>query len=265
MSVRPDRASTLTRRGGLAVLAAVAALLLGAAPASAAPGDASATGVKLALSLLGSKAASAGPFAAADANGPTTNTFVSVELPEVLKTGAVNTSASRDDKTGGVYAKASTADVKLDLLKSVTGGISLALAEADCEATQKGLSGKAKLVGADLGKLGVVTTDPAPDTEVDVELVGVDIARITFNEQVHNADGSLTVNAVHLRLVGGVLGSIGTGDVVLSSATCGPAGLPIPLASGAGLWIGLGLLAVSAVPVGVVAIRRHRSTSLLAH
>jgi hypothetical protein len=245
----------------VAVLVAVGALLLGAVPASAAPGDASAHGVKLALSLRGTKAASAGPFAAADANGPTTNTFVSVELPAVLKTGAINTSASRDDRTGGVYAKASTADVKLDLLKSVTGGISLALAEADCDATQKGLSGRTKLVGVDLGKLGVVATDPAPDTEVDVELVGVDIARITFNEQVRNADGSLTVNAAHVRLVGGVIGSVGTGDVVLSSATCGPAGLPIPLASGAGLWISLGLLAVSAVPVGVVAIRRRRSAT----
>lgn len=246
------------------MVAAIGALLLGAVPAAAAPGDASSYGVKLALSLLGSKAAAAGPFAAADANGSTTNTLVSVELPAVLKTGAVNTSASRDDKSGGVFAKASTADVQLDLLKSVTGGIAASLIEADCEATQKGLSGKAKLVGIDLGKLGVVNSDPSPNTKVDVALVGVDIARITFNEQIANADGGLTVNAVHMRLIGGVLGSIGTGDLVLSSATCGPAALPIPMASGAGLWIGLGLLAVSAVPVGVAAIRRHRSTSSLA-
>ncbi|PRY35228.1 hypothetical protein CLV43_114146 [Umezawaea tangerina] len=241
------------------MLAATAALLIGAVPASAAPGDASAHGVKLALSLQGSKAASAGPFAASDANGPSTNTFAGVEVPGVLKTGAVNTSASRDDKTGGVYANASTADVRVDLLKSVTGGITAAVVEADCQATQKGLSGKTKLVGADLGTLGVVGSDPAPNTTVDVELVGVDIAHVVFNEQVHNADGSLTVNAVHVELVGGVLGSIGTGDLVLSSATCGPAGLPIPLASGAGLWVSLGLLAVSAVPVGAVAIRRYRS------
>jgi hypothetical protein len=264
MSVRPDRASTLTRRGGLAVLAAIGALLLGAVPASAAPGDASSYGVKLALSLLGSKAAAAGPFAAADANGPTTNTFVSVELPAVLKTGAINTSASRDDQSGGVFAKASTADVRLDLLKTTTGGISASLVEATCAATQKGSSGAAKLVGLNLGKLGVVNADPAPNTKVDVDLLGVDIAEITFNEQVRNADGGLTVNAVHLRLIGGVLGSVGTGDLVLSSVTCGPAALPIPMASGAGLWVGLGLLAVSAVPVGVAAIRRHRSTSPLA-
>jgi hypothetical protein len=203
------------------VLAAVGALLLGAAPASAAPGDASAHGAEPALSLVGSKAVSAGPFAAADANGPTTNTFAGVELPEVLTTGLITTSAS-----GGVFAKASTADVRLDLLKPVTGGISAALVEADREATQKGLPGKAELVGLDLGKLGAVDSEPAPNTTVDVDLVGVDIARITFDEQVVNADGGLTGNAVHVRLVDGVLGSVGGGDLVLSSATCGPATLP---------------------------------------
>ena len=56
-----------------------------------------------------------------------------------------------------------------------------------------------------------------------------------------------------------MLGSIGTGDVIISSATCGPAGLPIPMASGAGLWIGLGLLGVVAAPVAFVALRRRSS------
>jgi hypothetical protein len=258
MRVRP-KTRTLTRRGGVAVLAAIAALLVGAIPASAAPGDASAYGAKLNLSLLGSQAVSAGSFAEANANGPITNTFTGVDLPTVLKTGVLNASAERDDKTGGVFSRASTADVKLDLLKAVTGGISATLIEAECEATQKGLSGKSKLAGVNLGKLGVVNSDPAPNTKVDVNLVGVDIAEIIFNEQIKNADGGLTVNAVHLKLLGGVLGSIGTGDLVLSSATCGPAGLPIPMASGAGLWIGLGLLAAAALPVAVVAVRRHRA------
>lgn len=267
MRVRP-KTRTLTRRGGVAVLAAIAALLVGAAPASAAPGDASAYGAKLNLSLLGSQAVSAGSFAEANANGPITNTFTGVNLPApggagnqtgVLKTGVLNSSAERNEKTGGVFSRASTADVKLDLLKAVTGGISATLIEAECEATQKGLSGKSKLAGVNLGKLGVVNADPAPNTKIDVNLVGVDIAEIIFNEQIKNADGGLTVNAVHLKLLGGVLGSIGTGDLVLSSATCGPAGLPIPMASGAGLWIGLGLLAAAALPVGVVAIRRHRA------
>ncbi len=247
------------RMTGLAGVVAIAALLAGAAPASAAPGDASAHGAKVDVTLLGSPAVKAEPFAAADANGPTRNTFLGVDLTGVLKTGVINASASRDESSGGVYSRASTADVRVDLLSKVTGKISAELVEAECTATQKGLAGKAKLVGVNLGKLGQVNAGPAPNTVLNVELAGIKIAEVVFNEQLKNSDGSLTVNAIHIRLLQGVLGSIGTGDVVISSATCGPAGLPIPMASGAGLWIGLGLLGVAAAPVAFLALRRRAS------
>jgi hypothetical protein len=244
---------------GLAGVVAIAALLAGAAPASAAPGDASAYGAKLNVTLLGNPAVNAEPFAAANANGPTQNTFAGVDLTGILKTGVINASASRDDKSGGVYSRASTADVRVDLLSKVTGKISAELVEAECQATQKGLAGKSELAGVNLGKLGQVNADPAANTVIDVQLAGIKIAEVIFNEQIKNDDGSLTVNAIHIKLLQGELGSIGTGDVIISSATCGPAGLPIPMASGAGLWIGLGLLGVAAAPVAFVALRRRAS------
>ena len=247
----------MTRRTGVAGLVAVAALVVGATPASAAPGDASAHGARLDLSLLGRDAVSAGPFAAADTNGQATDALAAVDLPDVLHTGVINASASRDDKTGGVVSRASTADAHLALLESVTGGVSAELVEAECAATQKGLMGKARLVGLEVGRLGEVGAEPAPNTTLDVDLLGVDVARVVFNEQVRNADGGLTVNALHVTLVGGALGSVGEGDLVVSSATCGPAGLPIPMASGAGLWIGLGMLVLFGVPVGAAALRRR--------
>lgn len=251
------------RMTGLAGVIAIAALLVGAAPASAAPGDASAYGARLNVTLLGNPAVNAEPFAAANANGPTQNTFVGVDLTGILKTGVINASASRDEKSGGVYSRASTADVRVDLLSKVTGKISAELVEAECTATQKGLAGKSKLAGVNLGKLGQVNADPAANTKLDVQLAGIKIAEVIFNEQIKNNDGSLTVNAIHIKLLQGVLGSIGTGDVIISSATCGPAGLPIPMASGAGLWIGLGLLGVVAAPVAFVALRRRASLSAL--
>ncbi|MCC8243998.1 choice-of-anchor P family protein [Saccharothrix luteola] len=240
----------VTRHAAAAGLAA-AALVVGATPASAAPGDASADGARVDLSLPGRAAVSAGPFAAADANGPTTATFAGVDLPNTLKTGVISASTSRDDKTGGVGSRASTADVRLDLLPTATGGVSAELVGAECAATQKGVVGRTDLVGLDLGGLGEVDARPAPDTTIDVGLPG---AEVVFNEQVRNADGSLTVNAVHVTLGGG---APGTGDLVLSSVTCGPAGLPIPMASGAGLCVGLGLLALFGVPVGAAALRRR--------
>lgn len=247
------------RMTGLAGVIAIAALLVGAAPASAAPGDASAYGARLNVTLLGNPAVNAEPFAAANANGPTQNTFAGVDLTGILKTGVMNASASRDEKSGGVYSRASTADVRVDLLAKVTGKISAELVEAECTATQKGLAGKSKLAGVNLGKLGQVNADPAANTVLDVQLAGIKIAEVIFNEQLKNDDGSLTVNAIHIKLLQGKLGSIGTGDVIISSATCGPAGLPIPMASGAGLWIGLGLLGVVAAPVAFVALRRRAS------
>lgn len=250
------------RMTGLAGVIAIAALLVGAAPASAAPGDASAYGARLNVTLLGNPAVNAEPFAAANANGPVQNTFLGVDLTGILKTGVINASASRDEKSGGVYSRASTADVRVDLLSKVTGKISAELVEAECQATQKGLTGKSKLAGVHLGKLGQVNADPAPNTKLDVELAGIKIAEVIFNEQVKNNDGSLTVNAIHIKLLQGKLGSIGTGDVIISSATCGPAGLPIPMASGAGLWIGLGLLGAAAAPVAFVALRRRASFSV---
>ncbi|MEU4802934.1 choice-of-anchor P family protein [Actinosynnema sp. NPDC023587] len=247
------------RTTGFAALAAVAALLIGAAPAPAAPGDASAYGAEVGLSLLGDDAIAAGPFAAANAHGSTGTAFAGVDLPDLLTTGVVDTSASRDDDTGGVRSRASTSDVRLDLLSSVTGGITATAVEAGCTATREGVGGTTELVGLDPGRLGDVAAEPAPNTAVGVELLGADIARIVFNEQVVNPDGGLTVNAVRVTLVGGVLGSIGTGDVVLSSATCGPARPPIAPAAGAGLWLGSVMIALFAVPAAVVALHLRRA------
>jgi hypothetical protein len=97
----------------------------------------------------------------------------------------------------------------------------------------------------------------SPNTRLSIAVGLIQIGTLTLNEQLPTGDGGLTVNAIHLSLLGGVLGSIGAGDVIVSSATCGPAVLPVPLASGAGLALGLGLVGVTAA--GIVAARRRRA------
>src|ERR1700743_247733 len=101
----------IVRRGGVLALAAVAALLVGTAPASAAPGDGSAFGVKANGSLVGQSVVHAGPFAAASTAGPTTDTLASVTVPGIVTAGVINTSATKDPNTGAVSASASTANV----------------------------------------------------------------------------------------------------------------------------------------------------------
>ncbi|MFD7654672.1 choice-of-anchor P family protein [Actinosynnema sp. NPDC059797] len=253
----------MTRRAAVAGLVAVASLPAGAAPAQAAPGDAAAHGAELDLDLPDRDAVTAGPFAAASADGPAEGPSASVDLPGVLETGVITTAASRDDKTGGAHSRAATADVRLDLVQAVTGPISARLVEATCDATQKGVAGGTELVGLDLGRLGALDAEPAPNTALDLDLAGVDVARLVLNEQTRDADGGLTVNAVRLTLLGGALGSPGSGDLVVSAATCGPAGPPIPSASGAGLWPALGLPALVGVPAAAAGLRRRRAPGVV--
>ncbi|WIX79944.1 choice-of-anchor P family protein [Amycolatopsis carbonis] len=247
----------LLRRGGMLAAVVASIALAGAVPASAAPGDGSAYGVNVDVKLLGADAVKLGPLAAANTDGPTSNSTVSANAAGILTAGVINTSAVRDDNSGAVTAKASTADVGLPLLKAALGNVGIKAVEAVCTATQEGVKGSSTLVGADLGSVGDVDSNPAPNTQIKVGLGPVNVATLILNEQIKNKDGSLTVNALHLKLLGGVVGALGSGDVIVSSATCGPAAPPMPLASGAGLWVGLGVLAAVAVPVGLRFTRRR--------
>lgn len=255
----------IARRGGVLALAAVAALLAGVAPASAAPGGGSAYGVQVNVALLHTPAVHAGPLAAASTSGPTTDSLATATVPGVITAGVVNTAATKDQNTGAVTATASTADVALPLL-SALGKVGAKLIAAKCVATQSGETGSATLTHATLGSLGALDVSPAPNTVIAIALPALgNVATLTLDEQIHHKDGSLTVNAFHLRLLGGPgVGGLGSGDVVISSATCGPAGLPIPMASGAGLWIGLGLLGAIAVPAGLLTVRRRRTAAAAA-
>lgn len=253
----------IVRRGGVIVLLAAAALLAGIAPASAASGDGSAYAIKVNVTLTGAPVVNVGPLAAANTAGPTTASLVSAAVPNILAAGALNASANKDPNTGAVTATASTADVSLPLLQAI-GTVKAKLIAAKCEATQSGETGSATLTNATFGALGTLAVNPAANTKIDVTLpapIG-NVATLTLNEQINNPDGSLTVNAIHLHLLGGPgIGQLGSGDVIISSATCGPAGLPMPVASGLGLWIGLGLLGAIAMPIAIATVRRRRTAA----
>jgi hypothetical protein len=253
----------IVHRGGVIVLLAVAALLAGVTPASAAPGDGSAYAIKVNVTLSGAPVVNVGPLASANTAGPTSGSLASASVPNILTAGVLNAAANKDPNTGEVTASASTADLSLPLLQAI-GPVSAKLIEAKCTATQSGETGSTTLTAATLGSLGALAANPAANTKISIGLpapIG-NIATLTLNEQINNPDGSLTVNAFHLHLLGGPgVGQLGSGDVIISSATCGPAGLPMPIASGLGLWIGLGLLGAVAVPIAIATVRRRRTAA----
>ncbi|SES37666.1 choice-of-anchor P family protein [Actinokineospora terrae] len=233
------------RRACATGVVASAVLLAGATPAVAAPGDASAHVASARVALLGQTTAAVGPLAPSAADGPTTAELSNAAVPGVATARLVSSSAIRDDNTGVVRARASLTDVGVVLSNMGTVGA----ITVTCEATQTGITGRTSLADVSL-KAAKVPLDPPANTTAGVP----NVASLVFNEQIRNRDGSLTVNGVHLRLNA----VVGEGDLVLGSVTCGVAAPPMPMASGSGLWAGIGLLALVALPVGVTAIRRRR-------
>ena len=218
------------QRGAVVGLAAATTLFAGAALAFADTpngGSAEAKGAYVDLKLLGQQVVQAGPFAAASTDsGKKHDTFAGVDLPGVLSTGVINTAADQDGN-GHFRAGASIVDAKVDLLKSVAL-IKAHVIEASCDANAQGqVAGVTKLTDIDLGKLGKVPVNPAANTVINVGLGDATIAKITLNEQIRNQDGGLTVNAVHIQLLGDALKTLGEGNVVLSSVTCTPTGQPV--------------------------------------
>ncbi len=236
------------RRTGAVGVAVVASLVIGALPASAAPGDGSAFVAKVSVSLLGAAAVNVGPLAPSNSNGPTSAQLASVNAAGLVTAGVVTSSATLNEETGEVHAQADLANVGIGL--GALGG-TIGAVNATCDATQAGTTGSANIANVQLAGISV-PVNPAPNTTINLAL-----AKVVFNEQISNPDGSLTVNAVHITLNA----LVGTGDVILAQAKCGPAAPPVPMASGAGLWIGLGLLALMAIPVGGVVVRKRRDAA----
>lgn len=236
-------------RGGAIGVAVAASLMLGAMPASAAPGDGSAYAVDVAVTLLGQPAVNVGPLAPSNTDGPTSASVADVNVAGLVTAGVITSESVLNEETGEVHTQADLANVGINLgpLDGTIGAVN-----ATCDATQAGTTGSASIANLQLPGVSV-PVNPAPNTTINLPLVS-----IVFNEQIENPDGSLTVNAIHIRLNA----LVGTGDVILASATCGPAAPPIPLASGPGLWIGLGLLGLAAIPVGGMVIRKRRAAAV---
>jgi hypothetical protein len=254
----PSRGRRVRRTAAVGI--ATGALVLGiAGPAAAA--QASSFGVSVNVTVVGAPAVTLAPTPVSDV-GNSPNTVAGVNASGLVTTGVINTTATADPATGGFASSASVDDLAANIAVLTLGATTIA---STCTATQAGNTGTSTITGlaATLAGLpitiGAVT---APNTVVNITVGLVTIATLTLNEQIADPDGGLTVNALHLRLLGGVVGSIASGEVIVASSTCGPAVLPVPLAKGAGLFVGLGLVGVTTA--GIVAVRRRRGVRAVA-
>ncbi|SFI71757.1 hypothetical protein SAMN05421835_101556 [Amycolatopsis sacchari] len=220
------------RSAGVAGLAATA-LLAVTTPAGAAatgPGDGSAYGASATVSLLPGVLGApgltvdTGRLASSSTGGPTSASVVDAPLKGLVTAKAITSSAKHDSTSGEVAATAAIVDAALPVLAPLAGRTPTArVISARCAGTADGVTGSSELAGLDLGRLGSLPVGTGPNRELGVP----GVVRVIVNEQVRHADGSLTVNALHIKLLGGaVTGALGNGDVVLASATCGKATTP---------------------------------------
>ena len=140
--------------------------------------------------------------------------------------------------TQGTIGPAGSATSTANIMNVNTSGQEVFTASnvaSTCTATESGTSGSTTIIGGTLRTsegnpnvegdetIVVIPTNPAPNTAYNgtFETVG-DRFRYVFNEQIVNPDGSLTVNAAHLYL----LGPTAVGDVIIGQSRCGVTAAP---------------------------------------
>jgi hypothetical protein len=216
----------LLRAGGVVSLATAALLLVALTPATADTADTglgSAYGAEATVSLLpgvlGAKAlaVTTSKLAASDTAGPVSASTVDATLKGLVSAKVITSSSRHNEAADTVTSTADLVHVALPLLAAVAGRTPTAsVIRAQCHATADGVTGSADLVDVDLGRIGEVDA-ATPNLVVDVP----GVVKVTANEQIRHTDGSLTVNALHIQLLGGTLTeAVGSGDIILSSATC---------------------------------------------
>jgi hypothetical protein len=247
---------TFRNARNVAVGVTVGLAFVTAAPALAAPNpgiNGSAFGAS--LDLLQRPVIGATPLVVLGPNGDLVeDETLSVPADPLVTVGVLNASTMGDPEAGTSTATGSVANV--DVLPDPSGlgllesAISADLVSATCDATPNGETGSVVLTNVQINGNDLVDSTPGPNTDVTV----VGLASVRLNEQINNPDGSLTVNAIRVKL--GNDGSVA--DLILGSATCGPnrtlasiSALPT-----AGLPIAGGL--VAAFALGVVVLRRRQ-------
>lgn len=163
----------------------------------------------------------------AGGGGPFRKSIASASVPGLLSTGIIVVSTQGGTVVGHTRTATSTSTV--NNVNIGAGRVTASAVRATCSANGTGSTGSTMILGTNLG----VSATPAPNTVVT--LPG-GVGRVILNEQIRTNDPgtttSITVNAVHVILSGGALGS---GNVILGHVRCqanGPDVLLDPAATG---------------------------------
>jgi hypothetical protein len=183
---------------------AVAGLLAAPLAMTAAPAYATNTGYGSAYAITAAGPVAVPPTTTVSSNGrrPLSKSLAELPANPVLKARALNSAAWAG------HARASVADLALAKAHLVAQ-----LVTAKCVHGR----GASHLVNVRLAGHPLQAT-PRPNSGIDVKLGPLGTATGMLNKQVRNADGSLTVTAIELKLP---LGPAGVQTISVASVTCG--------------------------------------------
>ncbi|MER7461379.1 choice-of-anchor P family protein [Streptomyces sp. NPDC097981] len=214
------------RRGfAIAVLTAFTGALCSAAPAHAALASPTANAYVASADAIGSIVAVA-PVPVSNYPPGGTTTQVGLNVGPFITSSTLTAKTAGDPVTGTSSASATVQTIKADFGSPIGGlnvvgdnVLNLTGVNSHCEATPSGATGDGVIaagtvvVGA--GVPIVLTANAAPNTVIPVGALG----QVTLNEQSTDANGVLTINAVHLEVPDGE----GVDNVILGHVVCGGA------------------------------------------
>ena len=214
-----------------------------ASPASAAPGDTSSSFGVAAGGLINLSPVAPSAFVSGLSSNFLAN--VSVGTPPLVSTGIINTTATN----AGSSAVVNSTNVRLASGTTLTAGIVSSSCTVD--PTSGAVSGDSSIVNGavNLPVVGPTTLDANASPNTTLSVPGV--ATIILNRQITAADGTLTVDAIYISL----LGSAQT--VTIASSSCTPGTVlgvsMLPMSSA----VGASLLGLSGL--GFFIVRRRQT------
>jgi hypothetical protein len=181
---------------------------------------------------------------------PGPQTVVGIAVAPFASNATLTATTAGDPSTGTSSASATVDSLGVTLPLGNT--LAVTGINSTCNATSTGATGSGLVAGLTLTTALGTKTTIAVKTGVNSTASIAGLANITFNQQSTDTNGVLTVNALHITLLGG------TGaDIIIGQAQCGgaPASnvnptpmISAPVAAGAGATAAVG---------GVVMVRRR--------
>jgi hypothetical protein len=237
---------------GLVKAAASASLVGGVILATAGPAAAAAPNTSDGAAANG--IITLAPVAPASYPGISPATVASVDVAGLVTTGVITDTADATSSTSTIASL--TGDVGAVL------GLNAGAVTSSCTFnTNTGkVRGTASIADGTVNVLGTTIDLDASPTKNDTVAGLTGVATITLNQQTTAADGTLTVNAIAVTL-------LGTGETIdIGTSTCNAADLAaVPVLPGKALPIGLGALGVLGLGgVGFAVTRRRRAATAAA-